>query len=75
MEWIKAKQFKDVKHLADGGFSSVYTATWIDGHCRAFGRIRWRGQEVVVLKVPNVPDWSSNNVTVEFLNEVGVVAM
>ena len=30
-EWIEPKQFKDIKHLADGGFSSVYTATWIDG--------------------------------------------
>ena len=30
-EWIKPKQFKDIKHLADGGFSSVYKATWIDG--------------------------------------------
>ena len=29
-EWIEPKQFQGIKHLADGGFSSVYTATWID---------------------------------------------
>src|SRR5689334_19449998 len=30
-EWIEPKQFFNIEHLADGGFSSVYTATWIDG--------------------------------------------
>ena len=71
-EWIEPKQFKDIKHLADGGFSSVYTATWIDGH--RTGRSSRRGEEVVVLKVANVPDWSSNsnNITAEFLNEVNL---
>src|SRR6185295_20061502 len=81
-EWIEPTQFKDIKHLADGGFSSVYTATWIDGP-RITKKddngheIRTRlPNTVVVLKVPNVPDWSgnnSNNVTAEFLNEVGVI--
>ena len=77
-EWIESWQFFDIKHLADGGFSSVYTATWIDGPRRIDAN--WKRTRlpntVVVLKVPNVPDWSgnnSNNVTVEFLNEVGVM--
>ena len=81
-EWIEPSQFKDIKHLADGGFSSVYTATWINGrrhiandHTRDAKRTRLPNT-VVVLKVPNVPDWSGNNgnnVTAEFLNEVGVM--
>ena len=80
-EWIEPTQFKDIKHLANGGFSSVYTATWIDGprdiDYRSGIRTR-RSNTVVVLKVANVPndDWtgnnnSNNNVTAEFLNEVG----
>ena len=79
-EWIEPSQFKDIKHLADGGFSSVYTATWIDGY-RIIDdddgyEIRTRiPNTVVVLKVANVLDWSgnnsNNNVTAEFLNEVG----
>src|SRR5688572_20045891 len=73
-EWIEPKQFNDIKHLADGGFSSVYTATWIDGPRRIDYGSRTRAQNtVVVLKVPNVPDWSGDsgdNVTAEFLNEV-----
>ena len=77
-EWIEPKQFFNIKHLADGGFSSVYTATWIDGPRKIDNRFtnnekRTRLQNTVVaLKVPNVPDWSgNNNATAEFLNEVG----
>ena len=74
--------FNDVKHLADGGFSSVYTATWIDGPKYInYNRIRSRlRNRVVVLKVPNNvanDDWSgnnnNNNVPAEFLNEVRVI--
>ena len=77
-EWIEPTQFKDIKHLANGGFSSVYTATWIDGpRTTNYGYDRTRvPNTVVVLKVPNVADWSgnsSNNITVEFLNEVSVL--
>jgi len=81
-EWIKPKQFMDIEHLANGGFSSVYTATWIDGprhisgDYKPYKRTREKNT-VVVLKVANVPDWSgnnsNNNVTAEFLNEVGVM--
>jgi len=72
-EWIEPSQFKDIKHLADGGFSSVYTATWIDGPLFYCGSRTREKNTVVVLKVPNVPDWSgNNNITAEFLNEVGV---
>ena len=71
-EWIEPTQFEDIKHLADGGFSSVYTATWIDGPRDVDARSR-RSKEVVVLKVPNMAGNSNNdNITVEFLNEVGV---
>ena len=79
-EWIEPTQFKDIKHLADGGFSSVYKATWMDG--RRTTRYDDDGHEirtrrkntVVALKVPNVQEWSgkSDNVTAEFLHEVGV---
>ena len=79
-EWIEPKQFFNIKHLVDSGFSSVYKATWIDGP----RDIKYNDDDdekrtrvkniVVVLKVPNVPDWSgnSNNITVEFLNEVSL---
>ena len=31
MEWIPYDQFEDVKKLTEGGFSSIYTATWTEG--------------------------------------------
>ena len=31
MEWIPYDQFKKVKNLTEGGFSSIYTATWTKG--------------------------------------------
>ena len=68
----------------DGAFSSVYKATWIDGprHIDRDNIVYLKRTRlpntVVVLKVANVPDWSGNNgnnVTAEFLNEVGVIIM
>jgi hypothetical protein len=31
MEWIPYSRFKDVKYLAQGGFSTVFKAIWLDG--------------------------------------------
>ena len=71
-EWIESKQFKDIKHLADG----VYTATWLDGY-RTVNHLNNRRTRIksgiVVLKVPNVPHWSADIITSEFLNEVSVI--
>src|SRR5262245_54225892 len=30
-EWIEPDRFVDIKHLADGGYGSIYKATWLDG--------------------------------------------
>ena len=32
LEWIPFEQFEDVTKLTEGGFSSIYTATWTRGH-------------------------------------------
>src|SRR3989440_10124037 len=31
LEWIPFNQFEDVEKLTEGGFSSIYTATWTKG--------------------------------------------
>src|SRR6185369_5508699 len=31
LEWIPFDQFEDVEKLTEGGFSSIYTATWTRG--------------------------------------------
>jgi hypothetical protein len=32
IEWIPYNQFYNVKKLTEGGFSSIYTATWTKGN-------------------------------------------
>src|SRR5205823_9236319 len=32
LEWIPFEQFKNITKLTEGGFSSIYTATWTRGH-------------------------------------------
>ncbi|CAG8620658.1 15760_t:CDS:2 [Funneliformis mosseae] len=36
LEWIDYQEFTDVKHIADGGNSSVFTANWHQGPIRAW---------------------------------------
>ena len=31
MEFVPYEQFKNVEFIAEGGFSKIYKATWIDG--------------------------------------------
>ena len=31
VEWIPYNSLKNIKYLTKGGFSEIYTASWIDG--------------------------------------------
>ena len=35
MEFVLYDRFKDVKFIAEGGFSKIYKATWVDGRIYA----------------------------------------
>jgi len=70
MEFASYDQFKDVEFIAEGGFSKIYKAIWIDGPIS-----RWNGKKQeynrksqfpVALKRLN----NSNNITSKELNEV-----
>jgi hypothetical protein len=39
-EWIPYNNFQNIEYLTKGGFSEVYTATWVDGHF-----IEWDSKE------------------------------
>jgi hypothetical protein len=71
LEFVTDDQFENVEFIAEGGFSKIYKATWVDGP------INWNkissGQNVtrknnytVVLKKLN----NSKNITSKELNEV-----
>ncbi|RGB41317.1 kinase-like domain-containing protein [Rhizophagus diaphanus] len=61
MEFVPYNQFKDIEFIAEGGFSKVYKATWIDDPINNF-----HNYYTVVLKKLN----NSKNVTSKELNEV-----
>ena len=70
MEWIPYDQFKKVKNLTEGGFSSIYTATWTKGATTDYDEEKkefsYFGDVLVVLKCLN----NSNDPGKSFFNEV-----
>ena len=76
LEWIEYSNLKDIEHLAEGGFGSVYKAIWKDGPvkrrydvgCWDVKKSEWVRQgetQVAVKKYRN-----GTSVSSEFLNEV-----
>ncbi|RGB42698.1 kinase-like domain-containing protein [Rhizophagus diaphanus] len=70
LEFVSYGKFKDIEFIAEGGFSKIYKATWIDGPIsnkwneekQEFDRC---GRMIVVLKELN----NSNNIDSKELNE------
>ena len=70
MEFVPYDQFKNVEFIAEGGFSKIYKATWIDGPVTDYNRINFRSHNTTVaLKKLN----NSKNITSKELNEVRTV--
>src|SRR5206468_12294118 len=44
LEWIPYNRLRNIKFLAQGGFSTVYEATWLDGliHCWDYEKQDWK---------------------------------
>src|SRR6266542_756858 len=70
LEWIPFDQFYNVKKLTEGGFSTIYTATWTRGYLCDYDENKkefiYFGPELVVLKSLN----NSINPGKAFFNEV-----
>jgi len=69
--WIPHERLKDIKHLADGGFSSVYHATWKKPY------IRWNDKDQIeitqyVEQLPVAIKYLNNStgISKEFMHEV-----
>ena len=66
MEFVPHSQFKNIEFIAEGGFSKIYKATWIDGPVVDYKKdIRQHNYTVVLKKLNN-----SKNITSKELNEV-----
>ncbi|RGB36337.1 kinase-like domain-containing protein [Rhizophagus diaphanus] len=69
MVFVPYNQFKDVKFIAEGGFSKIYKAIWIDGPVTNYwsNKRRKRNYEVVLKKLNN-----SKEITYKELNELKI---
>jgi len=70
MEFVPYDQFKNIQFIAEGGFSKIYKATWIDGYIQSWNEEKLiferNGHWIVALKNLN----NSENITSKELNEV-----
>ena len=73
MEFVPYDRFKDIEFIAEGGFSKIYKATWIDGPIKGWNDqkqsyTRNKSRTVVLKKLNN-----SKEVTSKELNEVNIL--
>ncbi|CAB5115977.1 unnamed protein product [Rhizophagus irregularis] len=73
MEFVPYNQFKNIEFIAEGGFSKIYKATWVDGpikgwYIRDGANISRNNNYTVVLKKLH----NSENFTPKELNELKV---
>ncbi|PKC08316.1 hypothetical protein RhiirA5_417071 [Rhizophagus irregularis] len=75
MEFVSYDQFKSIEFIAEGGFSKIYKATWVDGPINNWDEIihkNWNitrdNNYIVVLKKLN----DSKNITSKELNELKI---
>ncbi|CAG8445047.1 10883_t:CDS:1 [Acaulospora morrowiae] len=68
LEWIPFKDFRKVQKITEGGFSTIFTATWIKGRVTSYSgeKLCRKGPMKVVLKVLK----DSQNITSTFIKEV-----
>ena len=67
MEFVPYFKFHDIKFIAEGGFSKIYKATWIDGPILNNDH---KGDMIVALKELN----NSRDINSRQLNEVNILS-
>src|SRR2546429_8439401 len=71
IEWVEYDRFENVEYLAKGGFGTTYKAIWKDGSIKYWDSVnnQWHRRKVhkVALKFLH----NSQEITAEFLREVG----
>ena len=69
MKFVPYHEFEDIEFIAEGGFSKIYKATWIDGPVRNYKYGTRKRNSTVVLKKLN----NSKDITPKELNEVRTI--
>ncbi|CAB5389667.1 unnamed protein product [Rhizophagus irregularis] len=74
LEWVPFDKFKDINRIGEGGFSKVYSATWIDGpKMYDKGYKNWKKRKPEPIKVALKRLNGSENMSAEYLNEIKIL--
>src|SRR5215207_4630629 len=66
LEWIPYDRFQDIKSIGEGGFASIYSATWLDGVPKSYFSTKKR----TVLKTVALKKFKNSKNMEAFINEV-----
>ena len=71
LEWVPFDRFTDIEQIGEGGFSKVYSATWVDGKANyKFDYGSWKKLDPKPMKIALKRLNGSQNISIEYLNEV-----
>src|ERR1051325_2268525 len=72
LEWVPFDRFTDIEQIGEGGFSKVYSATWIDGKSKYIKQTNgnWKTSDFKPMKVALKRLNRSQNISEEHLNKV-----
>src|SRR6266480_3068881 len=73
LEWIPYDRFQDIKSIGEGGFASIYSATWLDGE-PVFDKTKKRSKPIKVA-LKNLKNESLNLTWKEKLNFLFDIAL
>ncbi|UZO25551.1 uncharacterized protein OCT59_017816 [Rhizophagus irregularis] len=75
LEWVPFDKFKNINQIGEGGFSKVYSATWIDGPKIIYKHFnkRWEKRKSEPIKVALKRLNGSENMSAEYLNEIKIL--
>ena len=71
LEWVPFDRFTDIEQIGEGGFSKVYSATWVDGKAKyKYDYGNWKKLDPKPMEVALKRLYGSQNTLIEYLNEV-----
>ncbi|GBB84909.1 hypothetical protein RclHR1_01150013 [Rhizophagus clarus] len=72
LEWVPFDRFEDISLIGKGGFSKVFSATWIDGQAKYKRQAdgNWKKLNPEPIKVALKRLEKSQNISVKYLNEL-----
>ena len=71
LEWVPFDRFTDIEQIGEGGFSKVYSATWMDGKANyKYDYGVWKKLDPKPMRVALKKLYGSQNISIEYINEV-----